>query len=431
MCHVIELTQSALREILREAKNVYIQGGASTPTYLLDMIGEMDIGGLSFYHIELGGDVFLFREDHTDRFRDYSFFVGANARDALQKGWTRYIPIFLSDIPWFLRTQIRLDLAIVNVSTPDSKGMMSLGPTVEAAKVAVEVARRTIAQVNGEVPRTFGGDSLITPGMVSHFLRHDEPPLHVTKRERPDEVDMKIGRNVAELIPDGATVQAGIGKVPDAVMLSLSDRRDLGVHTELISDGIVELMERGVVNNRLKAIDRYHTVGTFAKGERKVFDYLDDNTSVQMRSVEYTNDTSVIRRNRMMHSINSAVEVDLTGGAGVRRVHRAQGHIRGGRWPDGLCPWIVTFRGREINNSPEVHDQGREVEDRPVPDAGDWSYYDKKPRSVRGYRVRCCRTEGQDHSGKGHRDGFGGTPPQVQVRAGGGGIQDPQGLTSR
>lgn len=314
MCHVIELTQSALREILREAKNVYIQGGASTPTYLLDMIGEMDIGGLSFYHIELGGDVFLFREDHTDRFRDYSFFVGANARDALQKGWTRYIPIFLSDIPWFLRTQIRLDLAIVNVSTPDSKGMMSLGPTVEAAKVAVEVARRTIAQVNGEVPRTFGGDSLITPGMVSHFLRHDEPPLHVTKRERPDEVDMKIGRNVAELIPDGATVQAGIGKVPDAVMLSLSDRRDLGVHTELISDGIVELMERGVVNNRLKAIDRYHTVGTFAKGERKVFDYLDDNTSVQMRSVEYTNDTSVIRRNRMMHSINSAVEVDLTGG---------------------------------------------------------------------------------------------------------------------
>ncbi|WP_229657468.1 acetyl-CoA hydrolase/transferase family protein [Thermogymnomonas acidicola] len=308
---MIELTQSALREILREAKNVYIQGGASTPTYLLDMIGEMDIGGLSFYHIELGGDVFLFREDHTDRFRDYSFFVGANARDALQKGWTRYIPIFLSDIPWFLRTQIRLDLAIVNVSTPDSKGMMSLGPTVEAAKVAVEVARRTIAQVNGEVPRTFG-DSLITPGMVSHFLRHDEP-LHVTKRERPDEVDMKIGRNVAELIPDGATVQAGIGKVPDAVMLSLSDRRDLGVHTELISDGIVELMERGVVNNRLKAIDRYHTVGTFAKGERKVFDYLDDNTSVQMRSVEYTNDTSVIRRNRMMHSINSAVEVDLTG----------------------------------------------------------------------------------------------------------------------
>ncbi|MDS0257139.1 hypothetical protein ApAK_05555 [Thermoplasmatales archaeon AK] len=300
---MIELTDGIFKEILRSSRTVYIQGSASTPIFLIERLKEIidESFKLSLYHIELNGDVFLFDEKYPlpPNIRDYSLFVGSNARKAITLGRTRYVPIFLSEIPWLIRNHIKPDVTIINATKPDGKGFVSLGPTVEATKVAIENSKYVVAQLNDAVPRTFG-DSTVPLNLISHYVECDQSPI-VSKREKADQIDQRIGENVAELIPDGSTIQAGIGKIPDAAMSALKDRKHLGIHTELFSDGMMELVEAGAVDNSLKSIDKYHVIATFSKGEMKLYDFLD------------TNDTSVIRRNRLAHSINSAVEVDITG----------------------------------------------------------------------------------------------------------------------
>lgn len=310
-----EIDNSKLRALLRGKHNIYVHGSASTPHCLLEMLretlsDEMDIG---LYHIELSGEVFLFDKSIPlpSSLKDYSLFVGSNARESLQLGRTNYIPIFLSEIPWLLRTHIHPDITFINVSSPDEKGFVSLGPTIEGTKVAIEESKYIIAQINDEIPRTFG-DATLSMDRITQFAKCDQKP-DLSWREPLDAVDRKIGGIVSSLIPDGATIQAGIGKIPDAAMSFLKDRKHLGIHTELLSDGMIELIQTGAVDNTGKATDRYHVTTTFSKGEEKLFDFINDNPMILMKSVEYTNDTSIIRQNPMAHSINSAVEVDLTG----------------------------------------------------------------------------------------------------------------------
>ncbi len=310
-----EIDSSELGKLLKDFKKIYIQGSASTPTLLLDMLKENisnDLN-LALYHIELGGDVFLFDKSVPlpSGLKDYSLFVGANAREAIELGRTSYIPIFLSEIPWLLRTHIKPDITFVNVSSPDEKGYVSLGPTIEGTKVAIEESKYVVAQINDEIPRTFG-DSTLSKEMITHFVKHNQKPV-IYKREEPDSVDKTIGEMVSSLIPNGATIQSGIGKIPDASLSALKDRKHLGIHTELLSSGMIELVESGAVDNTLKVTDPYHIAATFSKGEQKLYDFMDDNPMILMRSVEYTNDTTVIRKNPLTHSINSAIEIDLTG----------------------------------------------------------------------------------------------------------------------
>jgi 4-hydroxybutyrate CoA-transferase len=255
---------------------------------------------LSLYHIELNGDIFLFDERYAipQNVKDYSLFVGSNARRAVAISRTRYIPIFLSEMPWLVRNHIKPDVTLINTTRPDGKGFVSLGQTVEATKVAVENSRYVIAQLNDDIPGTFG-DSTLPFSLITHYVNYNQEPI-VSNREKTDQIDRKIGENVAELIPDGATIQAGIAKIPDAAMSALNERH-LGIHTELFSDGMMELVESGAVDNSLKKIDKYHLIATFSKGKKKLYDFLDDNPMILMRSVEYTNDTSIIRKNRLAH----------------------------------------------------------------------------------------------------------------------------------
>ncbi len=310
-----EISDLNFKNVIQGARRIYVQGSASTPLFLLDMLkeslsNEMD---LSLYHIELGGGVFLFDPSVPlpKGLIDYSLFVGKNARKAVEIGRTQYIPMFLSEIPWFLRNHVKPDVSLINTTTPDRRGFVSLGPTVEATKVAVELSKIVVAQFNDLIPKTFG-DSIISTNMVDYYLKCSQKPVE-SKREERDSADEKIGMNVAKLIPNEATIQSGIGRIPDAAMVALKDRKHLGIHTELFSDGMMDLVLSGAVDNCYKNTDRYQVVATFSKGEQKLYDFLDENPLIQMKSVEYTNDTSIIRKNSLTHSINSAVEVDVTG----------------------------------------------------------------------------------------------------------------------
>jgi acyl-CoA hydrolase/GNAT superfamily N-acetyltransferase len=246
------------------------------------------------------------------RFRHTAFFIGPNVRQAVQEGRADYMPVFLSEIPKLIRSgRVRIDVALIQVSPPDAHGYVSLGVSVDVVRAAVDTAELVLAEVNPRMPRTLGASSLHVDA-ISRFADVDRP-LPELNTDLPDEVALQIGRNVAELVPDGATLQIGIGKIPNAVLASLESRHDLGVHTEMCSDGLMELVEAGVVNGRRKNLLRDKLVTSFLMGSRKLYDWAHDNPAIEMRPSEFTNDPVTIARNHRMIAINSALAVDLTG----------------------------------------------------------------------------------------------------------------------
>jgi acyl-CoA hydrolase/GNAT superfamily N-acetyltransferase len=250
-------------------------------------------------------------------FRHTSFFLGESTRSAVNRGVADYSPISLSQIPrLFRRGAISIDVALIQTSMPDRHGYMSLGVSVDMVKAAVEMATTVIAQPNRHMPRIHG-DSFIHISDIEYILPHDEPLLEYRRGvgEEDSEVVAAIGRYVARLIQDGDTIQVGYGNVPNAILANLSQRRHIGVHTELLSDGLVELMKAGVIDNSRKSIDRGKAVATFCMGKRETYEYLDDNPSVDFRPVDYTNNPLVIAQHENMVAINSGLEMDLTGQA--------------------------------------------------------------------------------------------------------------------
>jgi acyl-CoA hydrolase len=244
--------------------------------------------------------------------RHRALFIGPNARDAVNEGRADYVPIFLSDIPhMFSRGILPLDAAFINVSPPDAHGFCSLGTSVDAALAAVRSARMVIAQLNAAMPRTLG-DSFVHVDDIDLAVEVDQPP-HPHPVAPIGEVERQIGGHVAELVPDGATLQLGIGAIPAAVGEALRGKRDLGIHTELFTDTVVELVEAGALTGAVKEINRGKIVSAFVLGTPRLYRFIDDNPMVEMRPVDYTNDTAVIRRFRRMVAINSAIEVDLSG----------------------------------------------------------------------------------------------------------------------
>ena len=298
---------------LASGMNVFVHGAAATPTPLIEaLVRRTDLHDITLYHLHTNGPAPFVGDEHRHRFRSVSLFAGPPVRDAIQRGDADFIPIFLSDIPGlFLSGQITLDAALLQLSPPDAHGYCTLGTSVDAALAASHAARLVIAEINERMPRTLG-NTLVPLSRVGAFVRTSRP-LHEQLAAMPTPVEEAIGAHVADLVEDGATLQMGIGAIPDAALRRLTDKQDLGIHTEMFSDGIVDLVRAGNVTNRLKHVHRGRVVTSFVIGSRRVYDFVHDNPFVEFHPCDRTNDTSIIRQNERATAINSAIEVDLSG----------------------------------------------------------------------------------------------------------------------
>lgn len=300
--------------LIRSGDHVYIQAAAGSPIQLVEALSRRhaDLRDVELYHLHTEGPADYAKAEYAESFKVSAFFIGGNIRPSVQAGISQYIPVFLSEIPLLFRRNILpVDVALIHVSPPDNHGFCSLGISVEASHAAIEKARIVIAQVNKQMPRSHG-DGLV------HISRFDawcevDVPIHELDLGEPDDIETRIGQHVANLVDDGATLQMGIGGIPNAVLKFLTNHKNLGIHTEMFSDGILPLVEKGVINGSMKRIHPGKIVSTFAMGTRKLYDFIHDNPQVAMLDVQYVNDTAVIRRNPKVTAINSAIEVDITG----------------------------------------------------------------------------------------------------------------------
>ncbi|MEQ8583232.1 MAG: acetyl-CoA hydrolase/transferase C-terminal domain-containing protein [Marinoscillum sp.] len=347
----------AVRNI-KSGDHVFIHTAGATPNVLVQAMTERhsELEGVKIYHLHTEGPAPYARPEYANSFHVNSFFLGANCRQATQEGYADYIPCFLSEIPLMIRSGIiKVDVALVQVSPPDAHGYCSLGISVDATKAAVDMAKVVIAQVNPQMPRTHG-DGLLHKDMFTACVEVDVPlPELIAHPITPEE--KKMGELIAEMIPDRATMQMGIGAIPDAVLSCLGNHKDLGVHTEMFSDGVIPLVENGVITNKYKTKHKDVIVSGFMIGSRKLYDFVDDNPIVRMLDIQYVNDTAVIRRMPNMISVNSAIEVDLTGQVSAdsigTRIYSGVGgqmdFIRGASLSPGGKPIIalpsVTARG--------------------------------------------------------------------------------------
>ena len=300
---------------IRSGDHVWIHAGCNNPEELVRaMVARADeLRDVEVTHLMTFGYAEHTLPCHARSFRHRSLFTGGNVRDAVNEGRADYVPVFLSEIPRLIESGAqRVDVAFIHVSPPDEHGFCSYGVGVECTKAAAERAGRVIALVNRQMPRSLG-DSFIHVSKLGHVVEIDRPPVELPSAGAPGEVARSIGRHVAELIPDGATLQMGIGEIPDAVLLFLKDKRHLGVHSEMFSDGLIELFESGVVTGEAKTLHRGKIVASFVLGTRKTFDFIDNNPFVEFHPSDYVNDPFIVARHDDMIAINSALAVDLTG----------------------------------------------------------------------------------------------------------------------
>lgn len=299
---------------VRSGDRVFVHTAAAAPRLLVEALAARapELTEVEIVQLHTEGPAPYAAPGMERSFGVRCLFIGPNLRAAVAEGRADYVPVFLSEVPaLFRRGILPLDVALVQVSPPDRHGFCSLGVSVDASRAAVETARRVIALVNPRMPRAHG-DALVHVSRFAATVETDEPiPEH--PRPRLTDVERAIGRHVATLIEDGATLQMGIGAIPDAVLGALGDHRRLGIHSEMFADGVIDLVERGVVTGEEKRIHPGKIVGTFAMGTRRLYDFIDDNPQVVLLDVAYVNDTAVIRRNPKVAAINSAIEVDLTG----------------------------------------------------------------------------------------------------------------------
>lgn len=297
--------------LLKDSLGVFVQGASATPVRALECLAKHgdELGELNFYHLHIHGDA---PHVHVPNFKIINFFVGKNMRPYIDYNRIDYLPCFLSEIPKLLEAgDLKFDVAIIQVSPPDEHGYFSLGVSVDVVLSAIKHAKMVIAQVNRYMPRTFG-DGIIHQDQIDYCIEHHEE-LEEVHSHKLTEIELEIGKNVASLIPNGATLQMGIGAIPDAVLNFLGEHKNLGVHTEMFSNSLIPLIERGVVNNKEKKIHPNKTVSGFAMGDKKLFDYIDNNPAFNFLNIAYVNHPNVIKRNPQVMAINSAVEVDLTG----------------------------------------------------------------------------------------------------------------------
>lgn len=306
--------EEALR-VVKSGDRVFIHGSASTPTYLIHQLLSRynELKNVELVSITTLGDIAFNHPDYAQSFFFNSLFVSENNREIVNSEYGDYVPVFLSQIPQLFRQDILpIDVAIIQVSPPDNHGYCSLGTSVDVAKAACEKAKYIIAQVNPMVPRTHG-DSFIHISSIHYFVYQICELPEVDYSGKSNAIVEQIGKNVASLIEDGATLQMGIGNIPDQVLKNLNSHQHLGIHTEMFSDGVIPLLESGVIDNSMKKLNRGKSVTGFLIGTKKLYNYVNDNPAIQVMDIAYVNDTSIIRKNPKVTAINSAIEIDLTG----------------------------------------------------------------------------------------------------------------------
>jgi acyl-CoA hydrolase len=299
---------------IESGQQIYLHCAAATPTVLLDALVARapELRDVSVVHLHCEGPGPHLQPAMAPHFRHRALFIGPNARQAVNEGRADYVPVFLSDVPQLFRHGLLpLDAVFVNATPPDAHGFCSLGTSVEAMHAAIDAARTVIVQFNRAMPRTLG-ESFINVSQIDMAVECDIPPFEHAIGEI-GEIEQRIGAFVADLVSDGATLQLGIGGIPAAVALCLRDKKDLGIHTEMFTDAIVDLVESGVITGDRKERNRGKIVAAFMMGTRRLYSFVHDNPMIEMRSVDFTNDTHVIRSFSRMTAINSAIEVDLTG----------------------------------------------------------------------------------------------------------------------
>lgn len=305
--------QEAVKHI-KDGDRVVVGHACGEPTALLNALVEnsSNLKGVETVHMVNMGEGPHLSPDVDGHIRHNSMFSSKVEREALKEGRADFTPTFFSQAPSLLSDgTLPVDVALIHVSTPDKHGYVSLGVAVDYTITAAKVAKITIAQVNENMPRCHG-NCFMHVSEIDYFVEANEPLIELP-RPKIGDIEKAIGKNCASLIPDGATLQLGIGALPDAVLLSLKDKKDLGIHTEMFSDGVVDLIEQGVVNNKAKTLNPGKSVATFLMGTKRLYDYVDDNPSVMMEKVDYTNDPYVAAQNDNLIAINSCVQVDIMG----------------------------------------------------------------------------------------------------------------------
>lgn len=345
---------------VQSGDRVFIHGSAATPIPLVEALlaRHEELRNVELVSITNMGDINFNTPEFKKSFYFNSLFVSANIRSLIQDNGGDYVPVFLSQIPQLFNQKIlTLDVALIHVSLPDAHGYCSLGTSVDIAKSAVENAKTIVALVNPKMPRTHG-NGFVSIKDIDYLVYDDRDLPEIDYSEKLTDAIRTIGKNVASLIEDGATLQMGIGSIPDQVLQNLTGHKHLGIHTEMLSDGVIPLIQKGIIDNSLKKVKKGRTVTGFMAGTRKLYDFVDDNPSVMVLDISYVNDTSIIRQNPKMTAINSAIEIDLTGQVCADSIGTYQfsgiggqmDFIRGASLSDGGKPIIalpsITSRGQ-------------------------------------------------------------------------------------
>ena len=308
------VTAAEAVKIVQSGDRVYVQAAAATPTVLTKALSERasELKNVEICHLHTEGEAPYANPDLAASFHVNSFFIGANVRHTLKAGNGSYTPVFLSELPLLFRKKVvLLDVVFIHVSPPDLHGYCSLGVSVEASIAAIESAKKVVAQVNPNMPRTFG-DGILHISKIDYLVEVDLP-IHAHEVAPFTEAEEKIGTFVASLIEDKSTLQMGIGSIPNAALSKLIHHKDLGLHTEMFSDGVIDLIEKNVINCNYKGVFNGRALAAFLIGSKRLYDFVNDNPFIEMKESSIVNDTARIRKNSKMVAINSAIEVDVTG----------------------------------------------------------------------------------------------------------------------
>ncbi|MBS1626794.1 MAG: acetyl-CoA hydrolase/transferase family protein [Bacteroidetes bacterium] len=353
--------QEALK-IIQSNYRIFVHGSACTPIHLLTELAKQKdrLQNVEVISITLQGHIEIAQPGYENSFHINSLFVSEPIRQAVKEGRADFIPAFLSDIPDMIKTVLPVDVALVQVSPPDVHGYCSLGLSVDVARTAVNHAKYVIAQVNPQMPRTLG-DGMIHTDKFTAMVFCDEALPQVDYGAKVSNIELTVGKNVASIIEDGSTIQVGIGTIPDAVLKSLHQHKNLGLHTEMFSDGIISLFEKDVINNSQKKIHPNKIVTAFALGTNKLYNYVNDNPAIAFLDIDYVNNPHVIRRNPKVVAINSAIEVDITGqicadSIGTYQYSGIGGQMdfmRGAALSEGGKP-IIALTSRTAKNVPRI-----------------------------------------------------------------------------
>ena len=301
--------------VIQSGDRIFGHGSACTPNIFYNELAKQSarLQNVEMVSITQQGDVEIAKPEYKDSFHINSLFTSGPVRDAVNSERGDFVPIFLSEIPiLFKNGHLPIDVALITVSPPDNHGYCTLGTSVDVARSAIDTAKKIIAVVNPKMPRTHG-DGMIHISQIEKMVWNEDELLTIDYGAKVGEEEMQIGRNVAELIDDEATLQMGIGTIPDAVLKCLGNHKNLGIHTEMLSDGVIDLIQNDVVNNKYKGTHQNRTITSFCFGTRKLYDFVDDNPSIAFMDVQHVNFPINIMKNKKMHAINSAIEIDITG----------------------------------------------------------------------------------------------------------------------